>query len=362
MATADYHSPAGGAKSFFKQLRKMLRERLGSRLQPLLRSVCTRTGQLPELNDDIEIERVLVRLGIIRKKNGSSGRGQSLNRAIGLLAEESGSQLMSALMILRLFGCGEDLLKLEPICGEMPVCRSCLLSGECRYYSDLQKKPEPAPSERPAKRLRNEGEEALTATDLISLILGGRGPSEATALALARSLVGQCGSLRDLAALPLGELEVVGGMNADLAIRLRAALALARRWNIELRNPGRQFSRGGDFYDFFHTAMIDRKKESFFIVLLDQKNRYISSEMVSVGTLTGALVHPREVFRPAMQAAAAAIAFVHNHPSGNPQPSRDDREITARLLEVGKLLGIRVLDHVIIGENSYFSFVEEGLI
>jgi len=102
-------------------------------------------------------------------------------------------------------------------------------------------------------------------------------------------------------------------------------------------------------------------KETFFVASLDQKNRVIDVHLVSLGTLTGAPVHPREVYRPALADGAAAVAFVHNHPSGSPEPSRDDREITARLLEAGKLLGIRVLDHVIVGRDSHFSFVEEGL-
>ena len=151
-------------------------------------------------------------------------------------------------------------------------------------------------------------------------------------------------------------------MTEALAMRLRAALALARRWNVEARCRGRQFRGGADFFEFFAPRLRDLKKESFFVVLLDQKNRYMACEPVSTGTLTGAMVHPREVFRPAIREAAAAVAFVHNHPSGSPEPSRDDREITARLLEVARLVGIRVLDHVIVGDGEYFSFVEEGLL
>jgi DNA repair protein RadC len=103
-------------------------------------------------------------------------------------------------------------------------------------------------------------------------------------------------------------------------------------------------------------------QEAFLAVSLNQKNSIMDMHLVSLGTLTGSLVHPREVFRPILLDGAAAVGFVHNHPSGNPDPSRDDREITARLIECAKLLGIRVLDHVIIGRNGYFSFSEEGLI
>ncbi len=104
-------------------------------------------------------------------------------------------------------------------------------------------------------------------------------------------------------------------------------------------------------------------QETFHVLTLDQKNAVIDRHMVALGSLTGALVHPREVFRLALLDCAAAVAFVHNHPSGNPMPSKDDIELTARLTEVAKLLGIRVLDHVIIGrEGRRFSFCEEGLL
>jgi len=102
-------------------------------------------------------------------------------------------------------------------------------------------------------------------------------------------------------------------------------------------------------------------QESFHVISLNQKNRVIDAHLCSLGTLTGAPVHPREVFRPVLLDGAAAAAFVHNHPSGSPEPSRDDREITARLVECGKLLGIRILDSVVVGRDRHFSFVEEGL-
>ena len=105
----------------------------------------------------------------------------------------------------------------------------------------------------------------------------------------------------------------------------------------------------------------DLKKEVFVAALLDQKNRFLTDEICSEGSLTSSLVHPREVFRRAVRESAAAIAFVHNHPSGDPTPSGHDIDITERLLEVSKLIGIRMLDHVIVGETTYVSFVEQGL-
>ncbi len=118
---------------------------------------------------------------------------------------------------------------------------------------------------------------------------------------------------------------------------------------------------GSDFAEMFKDiSCLD--KEAFFVVTLSQKNSTIDRHLVSMGTLTASLVHPREAFRPALQDGAAAVAFVHNHPSGDPTPSSDDMSLTKRLKDAADLLGIRILDHVIVGRGRYFSFVDEGLL
>lgn len=122
-----------------------------------------------------------------------------------------------------------------------------------------------------------------------------------------------------------------------------------------------KMTQGSDFRDLC-ADIIDCAQESFHVVTLSQKNEVIDRHLVSLGTLTGAPVHPREVYRHAITDCAAAVGFVHNHPSGDCAPSRDDREITARLVEAARILGFRVLDHVIVSREGYFSFVEEGLL
>ena len=124
---------------------------------------------------------------------------------------------------------------------------------------------------------------------------------------------------------------------------------------------GPQMKSGRDFWEF-GKGLQDLDRESFLVVTLNQKNVVIERHLVALGTLTGALVHPREVFRPALLDNAAAVAFLHNHPSGDTKPSRDDTELTTRLCDCAKLLGLRVLDHVIVGRDGYFSYVEEGLL
>jgi DNA repair protein RadC len=105
-----------------------------------------------------------------------------------------------------------------------------------------------------------------------------------------------------------------------------------------------------------------KKREEFQVVLLDRKNRVMKNLMISQGSLTASVVHPREVFNPAIRESAAAIICVHNHPSGDPQPSQEDRVLTTRLAQAGQLLGIQMLDHIIVGRDTYMSFADEGLL
>jgi DNA repair protein RadC len=125
---------------------------------------------------------------------------------------------------------------------------------------------------------------------------------------------------------------------------------------------GASFCASQDVADFYRPRLRDRKKEEFRCVLLDTKNRFLREETVSTGSLTASLVHPRETFKAAVRESAAAVIFVHNHPSGDARPSQEDIALTKRLVQAGDLLGIRVLDHVIVGDGGHFSFRDSGLI
>ncbi|HOX07657.1 MAG TPA: DNA repair protein RadC [Planctomycetota bacterium] len=352
------------ARQALALVRRRLRAEAGDALAPFLRSVLSRPtgGRGLPLGEDHDVRRFLFRLGWLGSDRGTAANARKVDALVTGLAREAREEGLAVGLMLRLFASGERAIGAEPVCGEMPRCQGCELAELCRSRREALAAPEPAETERPAERFVREGEETLTASELAALVLSGPGLSEPRALAAARRLLGRAGSLRDLAAMPLGELAAVEGLNPDLAMRLRAALALARRWSTEQREPGRRFRTGRDFFEFFAPRLRDLKQECFEVVLLDQKNGYLGSQRVSAGSLTGALVHPREVFRPAIREAAAAVAFVHNHPSGDPKPSKDDIELTARLVDVAKLVGVRVLDHVVVGDGGYFSFVEEGLI
>lgn len=216
--------------------------------------------------------------------------------------------------------------------------------------------------ERPREKLLKRGAAALSDAELLALILRtGDGAGKTSAIDLGRALlVNFGGSLRALARAELNELQQVRGLGLAKAASLKAAFTLASRFKDRPLVTLDRFTTPSQVFEYFHHELRDRQKELFLVLLLDSKNRITRKVTVSEGSLDQSIVHPREVFAPAVRESAAAVIFVHNHPSGDPAPSREDRDITRRLKEAGELLGIRVLDHLIIGDGSYFSFTESG--
>jgi DNA repair protein RadC len=141
-----------------------------------------------------------------------------------------------------------------------------------------------------------------------------------------------------------------------------ASLELGRRLAARRLHPGAAIRGPEDVFAHFHSSLRLVSHEKFIALLLDGRHRVLREEVVSQGTLTASLVHPREVFRPALREAAAALILVHNHPSGDPAPSAEDREVTRRLVRAGELLGVRVLDHVVVAERGFCSLQREGCI
>jgi DNA repair protein RadC len=145
------------------------------------------------------------------------------------------------------------------------------------------------------------------------------------------------------------------------AERVQALFELARRFGAERLVPGATFRGARDVFNHFHMRLRDARQEHFFLVLLDSRRRFRGEVAVSQGTMDRALVHPRDVFGAAVREGASAVVIVHNHPSGDPSPSPEDINVTKRLAEAGTLVGIPLLDHVVIGEERYFSLAEQGL-
>jgi len=216
--------------------------------------------------------------------------------------------------------------------------------------------------ERPREKLLRNGPEHLSDAELLALVLRtGDAASKTSALDQARQLLTRFGTLRQLAQARVGELCSIKGIGSAKAAELQAVFELARRFQGEALPAGVRFTHSEEVFRHYQGKLRDYKKEVFYVLLLDNKHRLIRDVRVSEGSLTASIVHPREVFMPVVRESAAAVLFVHNHPSGDPTPSREDIEITARLHQAGELMGIRVLDHVIIGSETYVSLMERGL-
>lgn len=213
--------------------------------------------------------------------------------------------------------------------------------------------------DRPRERLVEKGIGALADDELLALVLRS-GDRVRNASTIARSVLERFGGLRGLEIAAWRDLESVPGLGPAKAASLRAALELAGRLIDEPLVRGAPIHSPADVQRHFRRSLARRSRESFHVLLLDGRHRLIANEEVSVGTLTASLVHPREVFRDAIRNAAAAIVLVHNHPSGDPSPSAEDRSVTTRLRAAGELLGIRVVDHVIVAAAGFFSFREAG--
>jgi len=213
--------------------------------------------------------------------------------------------------------------------------------------------------DRPRERLEALGSSALSDAELIALLLrtGNRGSD---ALAVATDLLVRHGGLQGLSRVSGRELGRSQGIGPAKGASLRAALEIGRRLAGRRLRAGAAIRSPADVYHHFHPQLRDASQEHFLVILLDARQRVLRTEIVSQGTLTASLVHPREVFRPALRDAAAALVLVHNHPSGDPTPSAEDREVTARLASAGEILGVRVLDHIVVAERGYSSFRERG--
>lgn len=213
--------------------------------------------------------------------------------------------------------------------------------------------------ERPRERLLKSGPEALSDAELLAIVLR-VGRAKASAVEVARELLAKLDGLRGLANRGVQELCAVAGIGPAKAAQLKAAAELGKRTLATPLSMGTRVESSEGLFHHYYPRLRDLRHELFLIVLLDAKHAIIRDQTVSKGSLTLSIVHPREVFNLAVKESAAAVIFVHNHPSGDPQPSPEDRVLTTRLVQAGEVLGIPVLDHLIVGDGRYVSFADRG--
>lgn len=221
---------------------------------------------------------------------------------------------------------------------------------------------EMADTEKPREKMMRSGRETLSNAELLAILIrtgtGGRSAVDVAGEVLSIDRKG----LVYLAECTPSELAGIRGIGDAKACQIMAAVELGQRIATAPRPHAEKASGVTEIVDIYMERMRYYKKEFFNALLLNAKNEIISEENISVGDLSSSQVHPREAFNPAIRKSAASVVFVHNHPSGDPTPSREDINVTMRLAEAGRILGIRVLDHIIIGDGTYVSFKQENII
>ena len=214
--------------------------------------------------------------------------------------------------------------------------------------------------ERPREKMILNGAGSLTDAELLAILIR-TGTKQFNAIQLGKAIIEKADNIRYLQNITIEELESINGIGNTKAVQIKAALELGNR--IASYKPAKyKIKNPWDIYKYYMESLRYQYKEIFKVVLLNTKNEIITDVDISMGTLNSSLVHPREVFREAIIRSSNKIILLHNHPSGNAEPSKEDKSVTNRLKECGELIGIEVIDHIIIGDGIYFSFKENMLI
>ncbi|MBO0437859.1 MAG: RadC family protein [Vagococcus fluvialis] len=217
------------------------------------------------------------------------------------------------------------------------------------------------PEIKPREKAEKYGIEALSYQELIAIILR-TGNKDKHVLDLSNEVLLNFDNLFELKTATIEELKEIEGIGPAKAIEIQAAIELGKRLTIEERQKKGQILSSVDLAEQLILEMKDYEQEHFMVLYLNAKNEVIKKKTLFIGSLNQSVAHPREIFKIAVKTSTARMIIVHNHPSGNPNPSKQDIAFTERIVECGRLMGIDILDHLIIGENSYISLKEEGII
>lgn len=242
-----------------------------------------------------------------------------------------------------------SLIEIKTFCHEIPNCIECPLRSECAYPNSLPQNSDPV-----WISFRKAQGETISTEKILYFLLNPL--SENHLLSSVPRLI----HLRELQQKTRMDLQTTFPTIPHVAEKLMGLFELFRRYQESELSPGKSFASSADIFHHFRFTLETVKQELFLVVLLDHHNHYLHETMITKGLLNKSLVHPREVFSVAIEHRAAAIILIHNHPSGDPQPSDEDIQITQRIKNSGKIIGIEVLDHIIIGNRVYYSFADEG--
>lgn len=230
--------------------------------------------------------------------------------------------------------------------------------GESSSYSSIKNWSE---EDRPREKFLKNGRHALSNAELLAILLRS-GTFDASALSLAEELLKNAGNdLDELGKMSVNQLMKIKGVGEAKALTLAASLELGRRRKFDHKQEITTINSSEEVFNYYYPILADEPREHFRVLLLRRNNSIIKDFLVSQGGVSGALVDPKLIFKEALESLASSIILVHNHPSGNLSPSSQDKEITQKIQQGGKVLEINVLDHIIFHNKGYFSFADEGL-
>ena len=215
-------------------------------------------------------------------------------------------------------------------------------------------------NDRPRERLINSGSNTLSNEELLAIILD-TGTKDKSAKDLAISVLSKINHISELKDINYQNLISIKGIGISKATKILSLIELSKRINVKLETLNNiKANNSKVIYEYFKEKLMDEKQEYFYCLYLNNKKRIIKNKLLYIGTINQTLIHPRDIFKEAYLLSASAIICIHNHPSGNTAPSKEDIMMTKNLKEVGLIMGINVVDHIIIGKNSYYSFFENG--
>ena len=214
--------------------------------------------------------------------------------------------------------------------------------------------------DRPRERLINKGVEVLSNEELLAIIIK-TGTKENSAKELSSIIINKLEGIKNLSNINFQQLEKIKGIGKAKACEIIDSIELGKRINRTINTLNNvKLNKTSKVFEYYKELFNNKQQEHFYCVYLDNSKKIIKDKLLFIGTINYSTVHPREIFKEAYLLSASSIICIHNHPTGNVLPSKQDLELTKNLIEVGKLLGIQILDHIIIGKNNYYSFLENG--
>lgn len=345
---------------------------LFSRAIPYLRGLKVyqflRSLEYPIVTPDAARQRLLYRIGLWPETGQSRERLLAFQELCGSVARLTGESMGGVDLILGLY-CGaiKRRKQFAPPCVARPLCEDCAINGQCSFHRYRGSFPETdtsnirnmRPENRPREKFERVGAENVNDADLLAILLR-TGLAGKSALEVATNLLRVFESLEGLDTAALSELTAVKGVGRGKAVEIKAAIELGKRLFTRPLSKGVQITCSSDVFNAYHLRFRASRQEEFLLLCLNTKNQVTKESRISVGSLNQSVVHPREVFKEAIRESAHGVLFVHNHPSGDPRPSNADIDLTRQLKDAGEMLKIRILDHIVIGERNYYSFLDNG--